>query len=105
MMAAMRMVARYRTANFPVSAGAKSWCAARGCAVWLADLLGFAWVPSVRCWPCFAGCAVFVWALRLRLSAVEAVCGSPEREAGCMCDDRLAGRRPAPTGARGSCGA
>ena len=30
----------------------------------------------------FAGCAVFVWALRLRLSAVEAVCGSPEREAG-----------------------
>ena len=38
--------------------------AARGCAVWLADLLGFAWAP------------------RLRLSAVEAVCGSPEREAG-----------------------
>ena len=42
----------------------------------------------------FAGCAVFAWALRLRLPAAEAACGSPEREAGCLCDDRLAGRRP-----------
>jgi hypothetical protein len=33
--------------EFLVSAGAKSWCAARGCAVWLADLLGFAPVPRV----------------------------------------------------------
>ena len=99
MMAAMWMVARYRTANFPVSAGAKSWCAARGCAVWLADLLGFARVPSVRCWPCFAGCAVFVWALRLRLSAVEAVCDSPEGEAGLSVTTGWQGgarRRPVP---------
>jgi len=41
--------------EFLVSAGAKSWCAARGCAVWLADLLGFARVTRVRfAWSWFA---------------------------------------------------
>ena len=49
---------------------------------------------------------MFAWALRLRSSAVEAVCGSPEREAGCLCDDRLVGRRPgADRWPRGNCGA
>jgi hypothetical protein len=39
----------------------------------------------MRCWPWFAGCAVFVWALSLRWSAVEVVCVSAEREAGSFC--------------------
>jgi len=52
----------------------------------------------MRCWPWFAGCAVFAWALRLRLSVVEAVCGWPERGSGFfLCDDQLAGRRPGRT--------
>ena len=41
---------------------------------------GRAW--RMRCWPWFAGCAVFAWALCLRLPAAEAACRSLEREAG-----------------------
>jgi hypothetical protein len=41
---------------------------------------GRAW--RMRCWPWFAGCAVFAWALCLRLPSAEAACRSPEREAG-----------------------
>lgn len=51
--------------------------------------------PRMRCWPWFAGCAVFVWALSLRWSAVEVVCVSAEREAGSFC---------VTTSARGICG-
>jgi hypothetical protein len=39
----------------------------------------------MRCWPWFAGCVVFAWALRLRLPAAEAACGSAERESGVAC--------------------
>ncbi|HXB50976.1 MAG TPA: hypothetical protein VNW50_24710 [Streptosporangiaceae bacterium] len=45
------------------------------------ELLGISWTAHAALALLFAGCAVFASALRLRLSAVEAVCGSPEGEA------------------------
>jgi hypothetical protein len=83
LMAAMRMVAKLRTASFSYRLARSLGAPVRPCA--RARLCGLA---------CgFAGLRV---ALRLRLSAVEAVCGSPERR--WLCDDRLAARRPGADG-------